>query len=170
VTARLSVGVQDDRSLQAAVLAFRLAGRDLKRRINTSTKDVFDPVWKSEVRSRAKTGLEQRVLVPGTRVATGNPPTFVAGASRRKLKGGLVPDTDWAPVEFGTRKHGKFRTYTTHSSRGKAYRVSRRTAQQLPARRRHGPVYSALEPMIHRVPSLWAQIVYKIYNDAARGE
>jgi len=90
VTARLSVGVQDDRALQAAVLAFRVAGRDLKRRINTSTKEVFDPVWKSEVRSRAKTRLEERVLVPGTRVATGNPPTFVAGASRRKLKGGLV--------------------------------------------------------------------------------
>lgn len=170
MTARLSVGVQDDRALQAAVLAFRVAGRDLKRRINTSTKEVFDPVWKAEVRAGAKTRLEQRVLVPGTRVAPGNPPTFIAGASKRKLKGRLIPDSDWAPVEFGTHKRGKFSSYRTHSAAGKSYNVSRRTANQLPARRRHGPVYSALEPMIHRVPSLWAQIIYKTYNDAARGE
>lgn len=169
MTARLSVSVQDDRSLQAAVLAFRLAGRDLKRTINDSTKTVFDPVFKAEVRGAARTPLEQRVLVPGTRVAAGNPPVFVAAASRRKLKGGLVPDTMWPAVEFGSNKRGKFSTYSTRSPKGKSYKVSRRTSQQLSARRKHGPAYTVIDKMVHRVPSLWAQIIYKVYNDAAKG-
>lgn len=162
------VKVGDDRALQAAVLAFRLAGRDLRKRINDSTRATFNAPWKTGIDSRARTRLEKRVLVPGARIRAGNPPVFVAAASRRRLRGGFVPDTMGHAVEFGAADTAV--TYTATSRKGTRYQVTRHTRRQLPARRRRGPVFQTLDEMYHRVPSLWTQLIIKVYADAAEGK
>jgi len=149
------VKVGDDRALQAAVLAFKAADRDLRKRINDSTRSTFNDPWRSGIAGRVRTPLERRVLAPGARIAAGNPPTFVAASSRRALRGGLVPDVTWPGVEFGADQN--------------RMKGRRHTTRQLPARRPKGPVFNTVADMAHRVPRLWAQIIVKVYSDAAEG-
>lgn len=148
---RVSVG--NDRALQAAVLAFKVADRDLRKRINDATRDTFNQPWRSGIAGRCSTRLEQRVLRPGARIAAGGDPEFVAASSKRALSGGLVPDESWAGVELGADRS---------RTKGK-----RHTTRQLPSRRPKGPVFNTLADMAHRAPQLWAQLIVKVYSDAA---
>mgnify|MGYP000966249988 CR=1 FL=1 len=157
----------DDRELQAAVLAFRLADRGLRNRINDSTREQFNGPWRAGIAAAADTQLERRVLVPGARIAAGNPPVFVAAGSRRPLSGGLVPDTQWAGVEFGA--DDTVTSYTRRSPKGTVHRVTRHTRRQLPRRRKHGPVFTTVSEFSPRAASLWAQIIVRVYVDAAAG-
>ena len=147
------VKVGDDRALQAAVLAFKAADRGLRKDINDATRSTFNQPWKTGIAGRVRTPLERRVLAPGARIAAGNPPTFIAASSKRALRGGLVPDTGWPGVEFGADRNRK--------------RGNRHTTRQLPARRPKGPVFNTVADMAHRVPRLWAQLIVKVYSDAA---
>lgn len=151
----MGVAVGDDRALQAAVLALRLADRGLRKQINDATRATLNAPWRTGIEQRVRTPLERRVLVPGARIAAGNPPTFVAASSRRALRGGLVPDTTWPAVEFGADRN---------RTKGK-----RHTTRQLPARRKRGPVFNTLSDIAHRAPHLWAQLIVKVYVDAAEG-
>jgi hypothetical protein len=159
------VSVGDDRSLQAAVLAFKLADRGLKKRVNDAVRTHLNAPWKSGIAQRASTRLEQRVLVPGARVAAGNPPAFVAATSRRRLKGGLVPDADGAAVEFGAADITT--TYSRRKPSGGTASVTRHTRRQLPRRRRAGPVMETAGEFGSRVASLWTQLIVKVYYDAS---
>lgn len=162
--------VGDDRALHAAVLAFKAADRDLRKQINAATRDKFNEPWRSGITGRTRTTLERKVLAPGARVAAGNPPEFRAAASRRALSGGLVPDTDWPMIEFGTNDREKTKTYRRRGRSGGTFEVKRRhTRRQLPRRRPRGPVFNTLADMQHRVPRLWAQLIVKVYADAAEG-
>ena len=161
---RVSVG--DDRVFQAAVLAFKVADRDLRKRINDSTRAMFNAPWKSGITQRASTRLEQRVLVPGARIAAGNPPAFVAASSKRALRGGLVPDTDWPAVEFGVSNREETTTYDRRTKTGST-EVTRHTRRQLRARRKKGPVFETLDEFPDRASRLWAQLIVKVYSDAA---
>lgn len=161
------VKVGDDRALQAAVLAFKVADRGLRKSINDATRSTFNAPWRAAIASRAATPLESRVLVPGARVAAGNPPSFVAATSKRRLHGGLVPDTDGAPVEFGAADRAV--TYRRRSPKGTVHQVTRHTRRQLPARRTSGPVMGALAEFGGRAASLWVQLIVRTYYDAAEG-
>jgi hypothetical protein len=162
------VSVGDDRSLQAAVLAFKLADRGLKKRVNDATRTHLNAPWKAGIASRASTPLEQRVLVPGARVAAGNPPRFVAYNSRRRLRGGLIPDEEGYAVEFGAADDTA--TYQRRSKKGGSHEVTRHTARQLPRRRKYGPVMQTANEMGHRAASLWVQLIVKVYYDASEGK
>lgn len=142
----MKVSAESSREAQATVLAFRLAGRDLKKKINDGTRAKFNAPWRSAVETRTTTPFERKVLARGARVAAGSPPSFVAASSKRALSGGLVPDSQWPAAEFGSNKH-----------------------PQLPPRRPKGPVFKALDEMIPRAASLWSQIIVRIYSDAAEG-
>lgn len=147
------VKVGDDRSLQAAVLAFKVADRGLRKDINDATRSTFNEPWRSGIAGRVRTPLERRVLAPGARIKAGNPPEFLAATSKRALRGGLVPDTGWAGVELGAdQSRTKGKRHTTH---------------QLPARRKRGPVFNTVSDIAHRAPKLWAQLIVKVYCDAA---
>jgi len=159
------VSVGDDRSLQAAVLAFKLADRGLKKRVNDATRTLLNAPWKAGIAARATTPLEQRVLVPGARVAADNPPAFVAGTSRRRLSGGLVPDADAAAVEFGAPDITT--TYRRRTRSGGSTQVTRHTRRQLPRPRKSGPVMGALAEFGGRAASLWTQLIVKVYYDAS---
>lgn len=168
------VKVGDDRALQAAVLAFKLADRDLKKRINDATRQTFNSPWRAGIAAGAATRLEQRVLVPGARIAAGNPPTFVAASSRRRLRGGLVPDTDGPAVEWGAADTTT--TYSRRSAGGTSHKVTRHTRRQLPPagaavrRRKGGPVMATLADIAPRAASLWTQLIMRVYYDAAEGK
>jgi hypothetical protein len=159
------VSVGDDRALQAAVLAFKVADRGLKKRINDATRQTLNQPWKQGITQRAATRLEQRVLVPGARIAAGNPPTFVAATSKRRLRGGLVPDVHGAAVEFGAADDTT--TYDRRKPSGGTTSVTRHTARQLPRRRKTGPVMDTAGELGGRAASLWVQLIVKTYYDAA---
>lgn len=157
--------MRDDRQLQAAILAFKLADRGMRKEINDATRATFNQPWRAGIASRARTGLEQRVLVPGARVAAGNPPEFVAVTSRRRLRGGLIPDVAGAAVEFGARD--TITRYRRTSPRGTVHDVQRHTRRQLPRPRKRGPVMDTLGEMGGRVASLWVQMIVRTYCEAA---
>ena len=161
------VKVGDDRALAAAVLAFKVADRGLRKSINDATRTTFNGPWRSAIAARGHTPLESRVLVPGARVAAGNPPVFVAATSKRRLRGGLVPDTSGAPVEFGAADRAV--TYPRRSPKGNVHQVTRHTRRQLPRRRTAGPVMGAVAEFGGRAASLWVQLIVKTYSDAAEG-
>lgn len=164
----MKVKVGDDRALKAAVLAFKAADRGLRKDINDATRATFNQPFKSGITQRAATRLEQRVLVPGARVAAGNPPEFVAATSKRRLRGGLVPDTYGKAVEFGYA-HDVETTYSRRSVKGNVHQVTRHTQRQLPRRRKNGPVWSTVAEFGGRAASLWVQLIVKTYYDAAEG-
>ena len=159
------VSVESDRALQAAVLAFKVADRGLKKRINDATRAKLNEPWKAGIAQRSSTRLEQRVLVPGARVAAGNPPTFVAATSKRKLRGGLAADTDGHAVEFGAADI--VTEYQRRKPSGGTARVKRHTRRQLPRRRDAGPVMETAEEMGGRAASLWVQLIVRTYCEAA---
>jgi hypothetical protein len=164
----VKVKVGDDRALQAAVLAMKVADRGLRKSINDATRSTFNQPFKSGITQRAATRLEQRVLVPGARVAAGNPPEFVAATSKRRLRGGLVPDIHGKPVEFGYALDTETE-YDRRSVKGNVHKVKRHTQRQLPRRRKHGPVWSTVDEFVDRAASLWVQLIVKTYYDAAEG-
>jgi hypothetical protein len=162
------VSVKDHRELQAASLAFKAAGRDLRKRINDSTRATFNQPWKSGITQRAMSRLEQRVLVPGARIDAGNPPVFMAATSRRALRGGFIPAVDGHAAEFGAADDTT--TYPRRNRGGTVTDVTRHTARQLPRRRKKGPVMQTVDEFAGRAASLWTQLIVKVYYDAADGK
>lgn len=177
------LSVRTARPLQAVVLAMKVADRDLRKRINNATRETLNPVWRRAVAENMQDRVDQRVFGTGARIAAGNPPSAVAGSSRRRLPGGLVPVENWRAFEFGAI--GRESTYTTypraaHTRRQagqtvqvRATRVRRRTLAQVPSRTPNGRVlYPAFAYLAPRVAALWAQIVVQQYAQAleAAGE
>lgn len=177
------LSIRQSRPLQAVVLAMKLADRDLKKRINQATRETMNPVWRRAVDQRMEDRVDQRVFGTGTRIAAGNPPSAVAGSSRRRIAGGLVPLENWRAWEFGAV--GRESSYTeypraAHTRRQagqivqvRSGRVRRRTLVQVPARASTGRVlYPAFAEVAPRVAALWAQIVVQQYAQAleAAGE
>lgn len=161
--------VEGDDRLKAVVLAYKLTDRELRRVINTATRETIGPVWTQTVSRLAVTPQDRRVLATGARVKPGNPPVAVAATSTRRLSGGMTPATDWPLLEFGTADREKRTRYRARSKHGKSYPVTRRTRHQLPRRNASGRViYGAFREVAPRAAALWVQIVVKAYNDAAR--
>lgn len=159
--------VQSSRELQAAVLAFKGADRDLQSEIRRATAQTMNPVWRGIVQVNATTARDTRVLAQGARIRPGNPPTAIAATSRRRLSGGLVPVQAWQAFEFGADRNATT-TYTRRSPGGGTHQVTRRTKRQLPPRIRTGRVvYPAFAEIAPRMVSLWVQLVVKKYLDAA---
>lgn len=162
--------VGESRELQAAVLAFKAADRDLRKRINAATRQTMNPVWRAELAERARTPLDRAVIVKGARIAAGNPPVAVAATSTRALRGGLVPAAAWPGVELGARRD-RTTTYSRRSPSGGTHRVTRHTRRQLPARRAGGRIaLPAMQEMGPRLASLWVQLIVRVYRDAAEGK
>jgi hypothetical protein len=177
------LSIRTARPLQAVVLALKLADRDLRKRINDATRETLNPVWRRAVDERMQDRVDQRVFGTGTRIAAGNPPAAVAGSSRRRLPGGLVPLENWRAWEFGAVGRDTSFTeypraaYTRHQGgqavQVRAGRVRRRTLAQVPSRASSGRVlYPAFAELAPRVAALWAQIVVQQYAQAleASGE
>lgn len=168
-TASAVISVRGDDRLKAAVLAVKAANRDLRSRLNKATVATIGPVWATEVTSRALTSLDRAALAKGSRVKAGNPPTAVAASSTKRLRGGLLPADQWAPVEFGGNQ-GKVTTYDRVSVKGHRHKVTRHTARQLPPANRAGRVvFPAFAEVAPRTVALWVQLIVRVYNEAVNG-
>jgi hypothetical protein len=153
----------DDRALRATVLGFRELEPAYRRDLNKATRTVLGPEFTRAVAKHGRTTLDARVLVKGATVKAGNPPVLVAGASRRKMRGGMVPDTDAPAVEFGTLNRNRRTTYQRQG-----HRVTRRTRVQLPARVKSGRVVMpAVADTIPKAASMWVQMFVRLVYQAA---
>jgi hypothetical protein len=142
--------------------------KDLRKSINDATRATMNPAWQDLVKAKADAPMSKTVIVPGTRIAAGNPPAAKAGNSTRKLSGGVAPVDLYRAEEFGTKDREKTKTYTRKNTRnGGSHQVTRRTRRQLPAYNAKGRVaYPAFAQLAPRMASLWAQIVVKKTHEA----
>lgn len=163
------IRVGGSRQLQAAVLAFKAANRELRRDINAATRDTMNPVWRGEVSRRISDHFSSRLLDNGVRIAAGNPPAAKAAQSKRGIGDGrrLIPAEHYALAEFGAKDREKRSTYQRRSPKGTAHSVTRRTRRGLPAHNRRGRVvYPAFAEVAPRMVSLWVQLIVRKYYDA----
>jgi len=164
------LSVYGSRELGDVVTALKAARRDIRNDIARGTREVMNPVWRQLVSERAFLRVDEKVLGTGVRIMAGNPPTLVAAASKRRLRGGLVPAEQWHALEFGADRDA-VSTYTRRSRNGGTHQVKRRhTTRQLPARTRHGHVvFPAAREIAPRMAALWVQIIVRKFSDAAEG-
>lgn len=152
-------------ALRASVLALKVADREIRSDISKRMRGTMSPVWKSEV-TQNLTGagrMEARMLVPGTRIAAGNPPALVAASGNRKIGRGLTANRNAAGFEFGASDA----TRRQRSGRGPNKTYTRHVMRHLPARNRKGRVvYPAAAEVLPRVASFWAQSVIRAFMDA----
>lgn len=165
------ISVTGSRQLRAAVLAFKAADRDLRRDINTATRDTMNPVWRQQVADRISGSdrFTSRMLDNGVRIAAGNPPAAKAAQSKRGLPPTrrLIPAEHYALGEFGVGDTERTSTYERRSPKGKAHQVTRRTRRGLPRRVPTGRVvYPAFAETAPRMVSLWVQLIVRKYFDA----
>lgn len=161
----ISISVGDaPAELRAAVLAMKRADKEIRSEISKSMRSTMSPEWKSEVTQGLTGGrMEARMLLPGTRIAAGNPPTLIAASSTRKVGNGLIPNVNAPGYEFGS--HGT-RVSEVVSSKGKKYK--RHTTRHLPAYKKNGRVvYPAASRILPRVASYWVQSIIRAFMDAA---
>jgi hypothetical protein len=157
------------RELRATALAMKVVARDVRSAINKGTRQTMNPVWRDAVAAQARTAMDTRVISKGARIAAGNPPTAIAASSTKALSGGFTPAVHFAAFEFGAAQ-SKQTTYTSRSSKGKAYKVTRHTTHQLPAFTPKGRVaYAVLGKFGHRLAALWVQTVVRMIYEASEG-
>lgn len=157
--------------LKAAVLSFKRVEQPIRRAVNTDMRQTMNPVWKAMIEGNARRGRQdQLVLGRGARIAGGNPPSFKAAQSSRRLSGGLVPAESWAGFEFGAAGDS-VTTYRRRSLNGGSHDVTRHTERQLPARYRKGRVvFPAVAEIAPRVVSYWVQSIVRHVMQAAEGK
>lgn len=168
---KVQPSVNSIKEFQTVAAAVKLAGRDTRKRINQATRDKLNAPWKSLIEERATLAMDRKVLVPGARIAGGNPPVAVAGTSNRKPHDGRYKLSDLTRGrEFGAHTQGEYRRYNRRGP-GKGTSVERRTARQMPAVNRSGRVvYAAFAELAPRAVTLWTKIVVKSVMDAFEGK
>lgn len=160
----LSVYAAPD-ELRAAVLAMKRADKAIRSDISARMRGAMSPEWKRIVGARAATKLERRLLLPGTRIAAGNPPALVAASGTRRFGNGLTPNRHAPGVEFGAHD-GESEVVNRRGTR-----YERHTMRHLPARRRAGRVvYPAAAELLPRIAAYWTQSIIRAFLDAADGK
>lgn len=161
----MRIDARGSQELQDIVLAINRSDRDVQRVIRTYAKAELTRPWLEGIASRSNTTLERRVLAATATISVSNQNVRIQAAAKgRSLSGGLQPKVDYPGVEFGANR-AKKKTYTR-----KGRRVTRRTAVQMPARRKAGPFYRTAEAMIPRLARLWVQSVVKGYSNIFEGK
>lgn len=159
--------VQKSPELQAALLALKVAEREIRLDVNKDARGKLRPIWQQALAGRGATSLESRVIVQGATVSVGAKQiTLKAATSKRPLSGGLVPASEWQGAEFGMTP--KARTFTTHSSRGKAYTVTRQVGAQFRARTKHGRIaFDAASTTATALVGIWVRTVVDKFRSFA---
>lgn len=167
--------IEDNRELQASVLSFKAADRNLRKEINQRTRDTLNPVWRSVVADNlaGRDALTHSLLVGGVRIAAGNPAVAKAAQSRRAIGKGkrLIPTRDYFIAEFGVNRDKKT-TYQRKNRKGSGtHTVTRRVNAGKPRRVPEGRVvFPAFAEVGPRMVSLWVQTIVRTYHDAAEGK
>lgn len=132
-----------------AIAALNAIDRPFAAAIRKYTKAMAEPEWLKAMRQRARTQLQNRVLVSTTTVAVSNSNVRVrSGGKGRPLSGGLSMSAAAPPVEFGSNK---FRQFGARSRSGKVF-------------------YPAAKEMAPRLGALFVQTVMKTVAIALTGK
>lgn len=161
--------VRASRELQAAVLAMKAAGRDLRLAIYKESRGQLMSEWVPALQRRATTRQQQAVIVKGARVRT-SPDGFslMAATSRRPLKGGLIPSDRWQGAELGARTRRA--EFTTHSRKGTPYTVRKIINRQFLARVKYGRVaFDASSELVTKAVRIWVRVIVDKYREAVEG-
>ena len=165
------IKVQESRELQAALLAYRAADRDLRREINAEARAELVDAWLPALRQRATRPLDRAVMLRGARASVGNDGFRVlAATSRRPFRtGGLVPAYDWPGVEFGARRVRA--RYNRVSPRGTRHTVTRTLNRQFVGRVKQGRIaFDAASEIGTRLVAVWVRAIVNVYRRAAGEE
>ena len=156
--------VRQSRELQAALLSLKQAERVVRNEINRNARAALAPLWVGELGSQATSLIDRRALLPGARVqVTDRSIRAIAAGSRRPLSGGLVPATDYGPLEWGANV--KRRTVEARSPRGRGYRYARTQNRQFRPWTRQGHVVSrAAGDVVSRAVSIWVNTIVDAYR------
>lgn len=152
--ARISLLVSRD--LAVMVQAARSLPAEVSKQLRAHTRRVVEPAFQEEMRERAETRLEQRVLVDTARVSVRDDNVTLKSATVGKVHG--TPASVLAgAAEFGANPD---RTVATRSRKGTPYR--RRLGPVFRRPRRRGYVFHpAVQAFIPRAGALWFQTVYR---------
>jgi hypothetical protein len=154
----MRLDINGSQELQDIARAIAASDAEVRKAIRVFTKAELTRPWLEAINSEASTTLERRVISSTATIAVSDVNIRIQSAAKgRRLKGGLNPKEDYAPVEFGA--HPKMTTYTR-----KGHKVTRNTHAQFKPQNRKGYVfYPAARKMIPRLASLWVQTVVKTY-------
>lgn len=164
VAGRISLSI--DSPLRTMLTAARSAPAEVQKRIATHTKSEAQPIFFEEVRDRAATRVQQRVLVDSARVGVTQRNVFLRSGGVGTLRSGTAVSRLASAAEFGM---GPEKQITTRSRAGKTY--SRRAGSAFPAPRRGGYVFwPAVSVAILRIASLWVQTGVRTLLDKLEGK
>jgi len=166
----LKIDVNSVREVKAAVLAQRRANTEVRKDVNATVRREIGGRWQTELNSRASTPLEQRVILAGARARGGTDRfTLTAATSRRALRNGLVPATQWAGAEFGART--RLVTVDTRSPKGTRYQARKRVNRQFRSRQRDGQIaFDAASQIGTWAVAQWVRFIVDAYKRAAEGK
>ena len=144
------------RDLAVMVQAARTLPAEVSKALRAHTRRTVEPAFQEEMRDRAGTRLETRVLLDTARVSVTDTNIMLKTATVGKVHG--TPASILAgPTEFGMNPN---RQIATHSRKGKAYK--RRIGPVFRAPRRQGHVFfPAVQAFIPRAGALWFQTTYR---------
>lgn len=162
---RISVFASEE--LRTLLVALKGLPKDVQKNVRQYTKADAQPIWQDEVRGRATSRLDTRVLGSSARVRVSNQNVMLeAGKIGKSLSGGIKPSQIAAAVEFGANRDERT-TYSTTSRKGTRYSVTRRTKRQIPSRNTNGRVvYPSARASIPRFASLWIQTTVRTIHEA----
>lgn len=145
------IDVGRSRELTAVILTFKTAPARVRSEMKKEARKELNRLWKPELERRATTRQQKRVLVTGARAKVGSDTfSMLAATSRRRLSGGLLPNTQWPGAEFGMSP--RLTTVRARSRKGVSFTYRRRTGNQFPNRRKKGyVVYPAARDTGQRV-------------------
>lgn len=129
---------------------------EVSKQMRAQTRRVVEPAFQEEMRDRAGTRLETRVLLDTARVSVSNDQVTLKSATVGKVRG--VPARILASgAEFGASPDRKI---SATSRKGKAY--TRRMGPVFRAPRRQGYVFfPSVQAFIPRAGALWFQTAYR---------
>ncbi|GAA4178944.1 hypothetical protein [Gryllotalpicola koreensis] len=164
------LSVRGSRELQAVLLALRGAQREVRNDINKTARQKARPMWTEALAAHIENVHDEPMIVRGASVAVGvRQVRLKAAQSRKPLRGGLDPATNWAADEFGTRNRQK--TYTRTSTRGRRYEVTAWVGRSLPGRQKHGRVAMAAASIVGtKIVGLWVRVVVDTFRAAAQDD
>lgn len=154
-------------SLRDAARLVRLANRDHRRAIYQAMRETMNPEWRNALEEHARTRLEEALILPGARIAAGNPPTIYAGNSKKRAGRALTPVEHWRLAEHGADRD-RARPYDRKNRRRPgSHKVTRRTQTGWKPRQRGGYVIGpAIGEVLPRLTSFFVQSVIRTYADA----
>lgn len=162
--------ILDSPDLVSAISSLKIAGPELRKQIYEVSRNAIAPEWQSALYDvTGGNNQARRVLADTARVNVGTRGVNLTSAkSAKKLRGGLVPKTDFAAVELGA-------TWKTKEIRGRRggtrYTYTRTVNKGFKPRRRTGYyVFPTADKFVFRFAALFVTATARTLHDAVEGK